>query len=37
VALGDDLEWLEVNPLRVAGAAIEAPSAVVAWTRKDGS
>jgi acyl-CoA synthetase (NDP forming) len=37
VALGDDLESLEVNPLRVDGAAIEALDAVVTWTRKDGS
>jgi len=35
VALGDDLESLEVNPLRVDGAAIEALDAVVTWTRKD--
>jgi len=37
VALGDDLESLEVNPLRVDGTAIEALDAVVTWTRKDGS
>jgi acetate---CoA ligase (ADP-forming) len=37
VALGDDLESLEINPLRVDGAAIEALDAVVTWTRKDGS
>jgi acetate---CoA ligase (ADP-forming) len=37
VALGDDLESLEVNPLRVDGAAIEALDAVVTWTRKEGS
>jgi acetate---CoA ligase (ADP-forming) len=37
MALGDDLESLEVNPLRVDGAAIEALDAVVTWTRKDGS
>lgn len=34
VALGDDLESLEVNPLRVDGATIEALDAVVTWTRK---
>jgi succinyl-CoA synthetase beta subunit len=32
VALGDDLESLEVNPLWVDGAAIEALDAVVTWT-----
>ncbi len=37
VALGDDLESLEINPLRVDGAVIEALDAVVTWTRKDGS
>jgi succinyl-CoA synthetase beta subunit len=37
VALGDDLESLEINPLRVDGAAIEALDAAVTWTRKDGS
>jgi succinyl-CoA synthetase beta subunit len=37
VALGDDLESLEVNPLRVDGGAIEALDAVVTWTRRDGS
>jgi hypothetical protein len=37
VALGDNLESLEINPLRVDGAAIEALDAVVTWTRKDGS
>ena len=31
------LESLEVNPLRVDGAAIEALDAVVTWTRRDGS
>jgi acyl-CoA synthetase (NDP forming) len=35
VALGDHLESLEVNPLLVRGAAIEALDAVVTWTRKD--
>jgi acyl-CoA synthetase (NDP forming) len=34
VALGDDLESLEINPLRVDGATIEALDAVVTWTRK---
>jgi acetate---CoA ligase (ADP-forming) len=32
VALGDELESLEVNPLWVDGAAIEALDAVVTWT-----
>ena len=36
LALGDDLESLEVNPLRVDGAAIEALDAVVDLD-KDGS
>jgi acetate---CoA ligase (ADP-forming) len=31
VALGDDLDSLEVNPLRVAGRDIEALDAVVTW------
>ena len=31
-ALGDDLESLEVNPLRVDGAVVEALDAVVTWT-----
>jgi acyl-CoA synthetase (NDP forming) len=31
VALGDDLESLEINPLRVDGAVIEALDAVVTW------
>jgi acetate---CoA ligase (ADP-forming) len=31
VALGDDLESLEVNPLWVAGSAIEALDAVITW------
>ena len=35
VALGDDLESLEINPLRVDGAAIEALDAVVTWAGKD--
>jgi acetate---CoA ligase (ADP-forming) len=35
VALGDDLESLEVNPLRVDGGSIEALDAVVTWTRKE--
>ena len=35
LALGDDLESLEINPLRVDGAAVEALDAVVTWTRKD--
>jgi succinyl-CoA synthetase beta subunit len=34
VALGEDLESLEVNPLRVDGTTIEALDAVVTWTRK---
>lgn len=34
-ALGDDLESLEINPLRVDGTAIEALDAVVTWARKD--
>ena len=35
VALGESLESLEVNPLLVRGAAIEALDSVVTWTRKD--
>ena len=35
LALGDDLESLEINPLRVDGAAVEALDAVVTWARKD--
>ena len=35
LALGDDLESLEVNPLLVQGGRIEALDAVVTWTRKD--
>ena len=35
VALGDDLESLEINPLRVDGKTIEALDAVVTWARKD--
>jgi succinyl-CoA synthetase beta subunit len=35
LALGDDLESLEINPLRVDGTTIEALDAVVTWTRKD--
>jgi len=35
LALGDDLESLEINPLRVDGRAVEALDAVVTWTRKD--
>ena len=35
LALGDDLESLEVNPLLVQGGVIEALDAVVTWTRKD--
>ena len=34
-ALGDDLESLEINPLRVDGTTIEALDAVVTWARKD--
>jgi hypothetical protein len=30
-ALGDDLQSLEVNPLLVDGARIEAPDAIVTW------
>lgn len=33
LALGDDLESLEVNPLLVRGTVIEALDAVVTWTR----
>jgi hypothetical protein len=32
LALGGELESLEVNPLRVDGATIEALDAVVTWT-----
>jgi succinyl-CoA synthetase beta subunit len=35
LALGDDLESLEINPLRVDGATIEALDAMVTWARKD--
>jgi succinyl-CoA synthetase beta subunit len=35
LALGDDLESLEINPLRVEGTTIEALDAVVTWARKD--
>jgi succinyl-CoA synthetase beta subunit len=35
LALGDDLESLEINPLWVDGTAIEALDAVVTWARKD--
>jgi acyl-CoA synthetase (NDP forming) len=35
VALGDDLESLEINPLRVDGDSVEALDAVVTWMRKD--
>jgi acetate---CoA ligase (ADP-forming) len=34
VALGGDLDTLEINPLRVDGASIEALDAAVTWTRK---
>jgi acyl-CoA synthetase (NDP forming) len=34
LALGDDLESLEINPLRVDGMTIEALDAVVTWARK---
>jgi acyl-CoA synthetase (NDP forming) len=34
LALGEDLESLEINPLRVDGGAIEALDAVVTWARK---
>ncbi|MBV9002054.1 MAG: acetate--CoA ligase family protein, partial [Solirubrobacterales bacterium] len=35
LALGGDLESLEINPLRVDGSDVEALDAVVTWTRKD--
>jgi acetate---CoA ligase (ADP-forming) len=35
LALGDDLESLEINPLRVEGRAIEALDAVVTWARRE--
>ena len=35
LALGDELEALEINPLRVDGTTIEALDAVVTWARKD--
>jgi len=35
LALGDDLESLEINPLLVDGTTIEALDAVVTWARKD--
>jgi succinyl-CoA synthetase beta subunit len=34
LALSDDLESLEVNPLLVAGQTVEALDAVVTWSRK---
>jgi succinyl-CoA synthetase beta subunit len=36
LALGDDLESLEVNPLWVAGSAVEALDAVVTWRPPSG-
>ena len=35
LALGDDLESLEINPLRVDTSRVEALDAVVTWARKD--
>jgi succinyl-CoA synthetase beta subunit len=35
LALGDDLESLEVNPLRVAGTEVEALDAVITWTKRE--
>lgn len=35
LALGDYVESLEVNPLRVDGATVEALDAAVTWTRKE--
>jgi acyl-CoA synthetase (NDP forming) len=35
LGLGDDLESLEINPLRVDGSAVEALDAVVTWAGKD--
>jgi succinyl-CoA synthetase beta subunit len=35
LALGDDLESLEINPLRVDGGTIEALDAVVTWAGKE--
>jgi acyl-CoA synthetase (NDP forming) len=35
LALGDDLESLEINPLLVDGMTIEALDAVVTWARKE--
>jgi acetate---CoA ligase (ADP-forming) len=35
MALGEELESLEVNPLRVDGATIEALDAVVTWTSEE--
>ncbi|GGL16014.1 acetate--CoA ligase family protein [Nocardia jinanensis] len=35
LALGGDLESLEVNPLRVDGSTVEALDAVVTWTGKE--
>jgi acyl-CoA synthetase (NDP forming) len=35
LALGDDVESLEVNPLRVDGGTVEALDATVTWTRKE--
>ena len=37
LALGGELESLEVNPLRVDGATIEALDAVVTWTSEENS
>lgn len=36
-ALGDALESLEVNPLRVGGSVVEALDAVVTWREPDGT
>jgi succinyl-CoA synthetase beta subunit len=35
-ALGDDLESLEINPLRVDGGRIEALDAVLTWRSSQG-
>jgi succinyl-CoA synthetase beta subunit len=35
VSLGDDLESMEINPLRIDGPIVEALDAVITWTEKD--
>ncbi|MEV5835893.1 acetate--CoA ligase family protein [Nocardia sp. NPDC052112] len=37
LALGDDLESLEINPLRVDGSTVEALDAVITWAPAEGA